>query len=209
MIPPKRVAIIFGIIFFTFLIGSFLLTPIIKTALKTAVTAPVPEATINTANTDSTADTNATTILDNVVRDGALSVEAIPGSSTAFKAGDLVTFQINVNTNDRPVSAIDSIIVFDPAVLKVSSVIPGTKMDSYPLKSVSDNYINLSGLKSPGTTASGTFILGTFEVEFLTKGQTDLKFLFEKGETIDSNIVDSINSEDILGKVTDLTLTIE
>lgn len=118
---------------------------------------------------------------------------------------------IMINTDDAEVDGVDLVLKYDPEFLNIVEINNGDFFPSYPLKdyNFADNRIMVTGLSDFGSPESG---YGTFcSIVISTKqvGSTILEILAEPNTAIDSNIVDSRTSEDILTIGDQITLTIE
>jgi hypothetical protein len=78
----------------------------------------------------------------------------------------------------------------------------------YPLL-VSDNDNGEAKISAASTSDffSGSDVYATLNFKALKAGQTTLSFSYEAGSTLDSDLMSQ--SEDVLGKVSDLTLEIQ
>ncbi|MEK7617165.1 MAG: cohesin domain-containing protein [Patescibacteria group bacterium] len=131
-----------------------------------------------------------------------------------YKLGDKVIVDIKLSTSGHNIAGADIILSFDPKTLQASSssFAKGKIFSDYPQINVDSQsgLITLSGVA--GLNKKFFNGIGSFgTITFTTKrsGQPSLNISFTKGSTADTNVFDAISNEDVLGKVYNLTLTVQ
>lgn len=140
-----------------------------------------------------------------------LSLEAV---GQDFKVGKVVTVNVRVNTGERRTDGIDLVLNFDPKILEATpaSLIKTTIYPDYPQMRVDSKVglVQISGISGvEGKTFKGEGILATINFRAKAAGKTTLTIDFAKGQTNDSNVVESATGLDILEGVNNLSLTIK
>lgn len=136
------------------------------------------------------------------------SIEIL-GFGNQIKIGDKILVQARLATGGNPVVGADLILRFDPKVLSLAKddLKVGKVFTSYPAASVDEKagLVLISGVAEESFNGIGIMA----ELNFVAKasGRTKISLDYKKGETKDSNIVDS-KGQDILEKVKDLELEI-
>lgn len=131
-----------------------------------------------------------------------------------YKVGDKVAVNIRLSTSGHNISGTDLILRFDPKILQASSsaFAKGSIFADYPQISV-DSQIGVmtvsgvSGLNKKYFNGIGRF--GTITFIAQASGQTSLSITFTKDSTTDTNVFDASTNQDVLGRASDLTLTIQ
>lgn len=127
-----------------------------------------------------------------------------------YKVGEKILVQARLLTGGNPVDAADFILRYDPKVLSLSKndITAGKIFTDYPLIDVDEEK---GTVKLSGTASDESFIgIGIMaELNFSAKGigKTSISLEYQKGDTKDSNIVDS-KGEDILERVQNLEVEI-
>lgn len=140
-----------------------------------------------------------------------LSLEAV---GQDFKVGEIVTVNVRVNTGGHPTDGIDLVLNFDPKILEAStaSLIKTTIYPDYPQMRVDSKVglVQISGISGvEGGTFKGEGVLATINFKAKAAGKTTLTIDYTKGQTNDSNVVESATGLDILEGVNNLNLTIK
>lgn len=126
--------------------------------------------------------------------------------------GENFNVDVILSTVGQGVVGAGAQITFDPAVVSVVSIEPGTIFGDYPLASFdnSSGKISISGIASSSRklfTGLGVFASITFQGKALGTGS--VQFVYEPGSTTDSNIAVTYGSGDILGEVGTLEIAVE
>lgn len=117
------------------------------------------------------------------------------------------TFDVAIilDTKDEKVDAVDAILTYDPSILEVTGLSPGTIFSAYPVKSYGEGKIQLSGFALPeGETPkpfSGKGTLGTITFKALNSGST--KVIFGVSSII------AYQGQNALGKIVEATYTVK
>lgn len=113
----------------------------------------------------------------------------------------------------RPSSGADLVLKYDPNALEASSsaVSSGKIFADYPLSLVDqkNGVIRVSGVSQKGDYFNGTGLFAIIRFTAKRSGETKLSLEFKKGETKDSNVLDSQTVTDTLENVQDLNLVIQ
>lgn len=139
---------------------------------------------------------------------------ALAADKTVFKIGDEIKVAIVISTGGHPTDGTDVTVKFDPKFLEAisGSLVKGDIYLDYPVLALDGEngtvkVSGISGISGKGFNAVGD--LATFKIKAKQKGKTALAVEFTKGSTTDSNMIETKTSQDILDKVTNLSLTIE
>lgn len=119
--------------------------------------------------------------------------------------------QIVIDTGNAEVGGAGTIIHFDPEVLSVVNIVPGTIFADYPTASFDNagGLVRLSGVvSSPTTLYKGSGNFGKIKLQGKKAGSTKLTFEFAPGSTTDSNIAVTYGDGDILDHVGELTVIV-
>lgn len=134
---------------------------------------------------------------------------------TGVKVGEDVDIQIKLATGGQTVQGTDLILTFDPSVLEASSssqIILGKIFSNYPQAKIDPTgSVRISGIIAEnqlGYNGMGEF--AKFKLKAKKVGKTSLKVEFDSSanSSTDSNILMANSTEDILGEVYNLNLTI-
>lgn len=137
----------------------------------------------------------------------------IISSSKLVNLGDTFQTKAIIFTGGHKVSGGDLVLKYDPVFLTASpsAVLTGKVFKDYPLSFVDDKngVIRVSGVSEKGADFSGRGVFANLSFKAKAKGQTQISVDFQKGESKDSNILDSESIQDILEKVQNLSITIQ
>lgn len=129
-----------------------------------------------------------------------------------FKAKDVIPVSVTVDTGEKAVDGMDLIIRFDPNVLEASSggIVKGKIFDDYPASSVDSKkgIISISGISNLNNSFKGVGQFAVINLKAKSSSKTFLTIDFQKGATVDSNLVETGTSNDILEAVENLELNI-
>lgn len=135
-------------------------------------------------------------------------------SKTTYKIGDQIPVTVKISTGGHTTSGTDLILTFDPKVLEVSPTAfnRGKIYNDYPLVS-SDSKAGIVRISGVVSTAKGAFggigELGVINFKAKASGETALTVDFKRGQTNDSNVISIKTNEDILEKVSNLSILIK
>jgi hypothetical protein len=141
------------------------------------------------------------------IRNASLILQSID-SNKIYKIGDTVSFNINSDYDDKYYIAVDAIVEYLPTQLRVIKIENSKSFDAYPLSIDRNSKIYVSAIMNPENKIKGVQTLATVSVEFLTSGKIDLNILYKPFQTTDSNIMPSGSSEDVLGRVENLSFQV-
>lgn len=148
----------------------------------------------------------------NFIREGVLLLLA---KKAEYKVGEIVPVLVRIDSGGHSVEGVDTFINFDNKRLLASSsaVIRGRAFGEFPQIEVDQKKgtIRISGVSGvKGTSFSGLAELATINFKAVATGDvtTSLDFI-SKGSTADSNIIEAGTSNDILGRVVNLKVTIK
>lgn len=131
----------------------------------------------------------------------------------SFSTKDVVPVSVMVDTGGQTVDGVDLIVHFDPKILEATSggIIQGRIFDEYPAVSVDSKtgLIAISGIASLESSFKGVGTFAIINLRAKKPGVTSLMIDFEKGSTVDSNVVETGTSKDILEVVDNLELDIK
>jgi len=121
-----------------------------------------------------------------------------------FKTGQEFKIDIILKTNQE-INGADAILTFDSKILEVVEIKPGTAFPLYPRKNIDleKNRIEITGVKTKKDNQIFTqpLIFATIVFKGKIAGQASLNFVFNKGKTTGSIIIEARTSENILEKV--------
>jgi len=142
---------------------------------------------------------------------GSISLNA---SKTNLKVNETVAVSVMVDTGGHTVNGIDLVVSFDPKVLEITQtgLIKGKIFDEYPLLSADakKGLISILGISSSNTGFKGNGEFAIINIKAKTAGKASLLIDFKgKGDTRDSNLVETNGSEDILERVNSLELIVQ
>lgn len=127
-----------------------------------------------------------------------------------YKLGDKILVRAILDSGGNPVEGADLILRFDPKVLSLSKgdVKSGKIFPTYPLIEVEreKGMVWISGT-STENSFNGIGIMAELNFSAKSAGKTTVSLEFKKGDTRDSNMVDS-KGKDILEKVQNLEVEI-
>ncbi len=130
-----------------------------------------------------------------------------------YKVGDGVIVAVGVSTGGKKTDGTDVIIHYDNKLLTASSsgLLNGNIYPEYPIASIDQKSgtIKVSGTASVNQTFAGEGLLTTVLMTTVKPGQAKITVDYTPGSTIDSNIVESTSSKDVLEEVNNLTLSIK
>ena len=120
-----------------------------------------------------------------------------------FKIGEEFKTEVVLDTGNYKTDATDFRLSFDPKILSVIKIEEGGIYDSYLTKRIDQTRgeLIINAIASESKTFKGQEIFATIYWKGLKKGQAELKINFVPGETIDTNVVATEVSKDILGRV--------
>ena len=131
-------------------------------------------------------------------------------SLKSYKKGEEFEVKIMVDTGDYETDATDVRFSFNPQVLAVQKIVPGTLYDDYPAKRTdSENgVIIINGITSLTKTFKGEGIFATVVFKGTKPGKANLIFEFTPDSTTDSNVVATKIAKDVLSEVEGASLEI-
>lgn len=138
------------------------------------------------------------------------SLKFDPASKTVA-VGRTFTADISINTVGQWVAGAGAQITYEPAIVSVVSIEPGTIFGDYPIASFNNSRgrMSISGIVSTaGKLFSGSGVFATVSFKGEAIGKTRVEFIFEPGSTRDSNIAVTYGSGDILGEVQGLEVNV-
>lgn len=136
----------------------------------------------------------------------------LAGAKKSFNVGSNIPVRVNVFTGGHTTSGSDVIMRFNPKALEAVSFTKGKIYNDYPLINMDNKagLIRVSGIAPAGKKGfAGGGDLGIVNFKAKQAGQTSVTVDFKKGATYDSNVMGIVDSQDILGSVTNLNLTIK
>jgi hypothetical protein len=140
---------------------------------------------------------------------GIMSLKISDNSPTKYEVGQPIKVDIKIDSADKLIIGVDCIIKFDENKMEINSLIGTNEFSIYPISSIKDGSIKISGLMQPGSTKSVNGVaLGSFILTPKQKGELALNIDFKPFSTTESNIVEGISGSDVLGKVEDLIINI-
>lgn len=152
----------------------------------------------------------ATTVKAQALKDGTISVTA---KNKEYNIGSAVLVSIKIDTGGHQTAGSDVILHFDPKVLEATSaaITKGKLYSNYSKLEIDPKgLVTVSGISLVnGANYSGNGVLALIGFKAKAAGQTKLSVDFTAGSTKDSNIIDSMTGQDILGSVSNLDLTIK
>ncbi|MBI2329984.1 hypothetical protein HYU94_01190 [Candidatus Daviesbacteria bacterium] len=139
---------------------------------------------------------------------GRISLDA---PKTKYQLAEIIPVSVMIDTGSNTIDGVDFIVKF-PKILEATQggLIKGTILDEYPLMSVdaSKGLISISGVNSTGGFKGiGQFAVINFKAK--KTGQSSLIVDFQKDSTIDSNLVETDTSKDILEQVDNLEIEVQ
>lgn len=145
-----------------------------------------------------------------------LNTITLTSTSNNLKLGESVKVNINVSS-EKMVDGVDVIVFYDPNLLMVEEntaakkpVTPGSMFTDYPVNEVDQvkGRIGFSGIGSEtkGIVAKG--VMGTVNFKAKAAGKAVITVDFKKKSTVDSNIIETKTSKDIIDGVSGLEINI-
>lgn len=150
-----------------------------------------------------------------VTEEDISSMISLTSPKTTYKTGEKISVAIEI-ASKATTDGVDIILNYDPNILMVElapggkAIVTGGLYSDYPLNITdSKGRITVSGVTSQtsGVIPNGTF--GTINFVAKAAGRTKVSLDFSKGSTIDTNIIESKTSKDVLGKVENLEVVIQ
>ncbi len=132
-------------------------------------------------------------------------------SSATIEVGRLYSAEVMLDSVGQSVAGAGAKITFDPQIISVASIQPGTIFGDYPMASFDNNSgeIFISGIASSSRNLfAGRGVFATISFKGIALGTTTVQFVFVPGSTTDSNIAVTYGSGDILGKVYNLEVNV-
>ncbi len=132
---------------------------------------------------------------------------------TNVKVGNTSKVDISLSSTGE-VDSVDLIIKYDPSFIEpidgITPVALGSLFTNYPVNKIEQpGLISVSGTGQPGASGfKGQGIFGGIIFRAKKVGQTAITLDFSKGQTTDSNVIETKIGRDILSKVTDFSLNI-
>ena len=136
----------------------------------------------------------------------SLSLNPLTGK---FPADKEFSVAIVLSTGQKPTVGADAILEYDPEKLEIVAVVPGEIFDFYPLLKTEEKKVLISAVSQGKKTFSGQGILAQLTLKGKNPGEAKLRFNFEKGETIDSNVAIENKVNDGLEEVKNASYTFE
>lgn len=136
----------------------------------------------------------------------------LASTGKSFKVGDNIPVRVNVFTGGHGTSGTDVALSYNAKVLEATTFTKGKIYSDFPLINIDNKtgVIRVSGIAPAGKKGfAGGGDLGIINFKAKQAGQTSLTIDFKKGATYDSNVMGTADSQDILGNVTNLSLTIK
>lgn len=129
-----------------------------------------------------------------------------------FKTGQEFEVAIILKT-DQEINGADALLTFDSQALEIIEIRPGPVFPLYPRKDINleKGQVVITGVKTSKDSQVFTqpMTFATIVLKGKIAGQTTLDFVFTKGETSGSTIIESQNSTNILEKVYNGSYTIK
>jgi len=124
-------------------------------------------------------------------------------SLKSYKKGEEFEVKIILDTGNFETDAADVRFGFNPQVLAVQKIIPGTIYDDYPAKrtDLEKEIIIINGITSLSKTFKGKGVFTTVVFKGLKPGKANLIFEFTPDSTTDSNVVATKIAKDVLEEV--------
>lgn len=132
-------------------------------------------------------------------------------SQGKYKVGEEFEVKIVLDTGDYETDATDVRLTFNPQVLMVTKITPGTIYDDYPAKKVDEEreVIVIYGITSLTKTFKGKDTFATITFKGMRSGQANLIFEFTPSSTTDSNVVATGIAKDVLEEVEGASIEIK
>lgn len=143
------------------------------------------------------------------------AVIILSSSKSEVKVGENFSVSINISSR-QPSDGTDIILLYDPKLLSVDAstsgkpVAVGSIYPEYPINSDDKNgRIKVSGISSLSESSIASGLFGTVTFKANTAGKASIRLDFTKGSTIDSNVIESESSNDILEAVQNVEVLIQ
>lgn len=156
---------------------------------------------------------------------------SLAGNKPSYSVNDVVDVTVDLATRNRKTAGVGILLSYDPAFLEP---VPQTEIkvvrqkNIESLKAIPEQYLNISAsvfdtfpymnidykkslihfsaLKLPLQDFEGSGTIASLKFKTLQPGVTNLKFVFQKGSTTDTNV--AFAGKDVLSSVTDLVINI-
>lgn len=130
-----------------------------------------------------------------------------------FQLNEIVPVSIRLATGGRNIIAADAVLRYDPNFLEATGsafFAGGDTFGDYPTTEVDsqNGVIRISGIGGIDDSFNGIGELASLNLKAKKLGKTTLSVEFTPGDTTDSNIIETNSTQDILGEVFNLDLTI-
>lgn len=131
-----------------------------------------------------------------------------------FQKGDTVGVKVKIATGGRQVDSIDLVLHFDPKILEAKTEAAFSKgqiFKDYPFVDIAkeNGIIRVSALTPPNQNGFiGIGYFGTLNFKAVGTGQSMVSIEFKKGATVDSNVIETGTTKDILENVYDLNFAV-
>jgi hypothetical protein len=131
--------------------------------------------------------------------------------SIETQVGKRFDIDITIDAKNTVVNGIDSVITYDPTILRVVRISPAdNKIFSLLRKQVEDGKLIITAIKNQATdTPTQEQIVARVSIQALKSGTTTLIFEHKPGTTTGSTIIQAEGSKNILDKVTNTTIIIK
>lgn len=149
--------------------------------------------------------------------DGAVLLTA---EKSQYKVGETATVSITVGTGGWTTDGADIIVKYDPAIFDATqstssqSFVKGKIYEEYPSINIDPQkgIIAASGISSLSKKPygfNGVGIFGTLNLVAKAVGKSTISVEYRAGATDESNIMETSQAKDILGKVTNIELAVQ
>lgn len=129
--------------------------------------------------------------------------------------GEVMVVDVELDTNDRASAGTDLIIKYNPQFLSLE----GAGQEVFTSANLYGEYLGLvvdkekgifaiSGISSAGEFINKDGKFGSLRFKALKVGSTNITVDFQKGSTIDSNVIDAKLNQDVLDSVSNLEVKI-
>lgn len=124
-----------------------------------------------------------------------------------FKTGDNIPVTINLNSPNQGIPVAEIVADFDPQILRIVTVSPGSYFHRYPIQSTGTNFVKISGIadlvdnKFIITKGAGTFASVIFKAVAPSAGT---QIYIDPAKTTVAN-----GQMNILGKISNLTVSVQ
>ena len=142
------------------------------------------------------------------IRNASISLVPVEPDKV-YSVGDTAGFLINVEYGNNYIIGVDAIIDYNSSRVQVVKIQNSGSFDLYPLSTTKNNKIYVSGIMNPGNSINGVQTLATVSIKFLATGKSDFNIFYQPLQTTDSNIIPSGSSEDVLGKIENISFEVK